>query len=112
MFDPFKEAEKAGTTPFDAPSEEPQPIVTQTNTVPLATSILAPTPSNDQMSSKLAAAEEKISLLDREKQRIQNDHEALLRAREDTERQLEEQKKTVETQKKRYADMEVWCSVW
>ena len=59
------------TTPFDAPSE---PLVaTQTNTVPLATSIPTPSPSNNpQLSGKLAAAEEKISLLEREKQRIQH----------------------------------------
>ena len=34
------------------------------------------------------------------------EHEALLRSREDTEKQLEEQKKSVEVQKKRYAEME------
>ena len=38
---------------------------------------------------------------------VSQDHEALLRSRQDLEKQLEEQKKTVETQKKRYSDMEV-----
>ena len=38
------------------------------------------------------------------------EHEALVRGREDMEKQLEEQTKTVETQKKRYAEMEVQCN--
>ena len=95
MFDPFEEAEKAGvsgffpyscslihvvssqqTTPFDAtpPTEPPPPppTVTQSTVVPLATSILSPAPSNDMLSTKLSTAEEKITLLEREKQRMQN----------------------------------------
>ena len=51
---------------------EPQPVAVQTSSVPLAASIPAPSSSSDQLSGKLAAAEEKISLLEREKQRIKN----------------------------------------
>ena len=38
---------------------------------------------------------------------VSQDHEVLLHSRQDVEKQLEEQKMTLETQKKRYADMEV-----
>ena len=63
----------AQTTPFDAPSsEEPPPVAVQTTTVPLAASIRTPAPSSDQLPGKLVAAEEKITLLEKEKQRIKN----------------------------------------
>ena len=60
------------TTPFDSaplePLDEPPP---QATVVPMATSILMQSPGNDMLSTKLAAAEDTISLLEKEKQRIQ-----------------------------------------
>jgi hypothetical protein len=96
------------TTPFDSaplePLDEPPP---QATVVPMATSILMQSPGNDMLSTKLAAAEDTISLLEKEKQRIQRDHESLVRSHQDMQKQVEEQKSVVETQKKRYSDMEV-----
>ena len=60
------------TTPFDSDLLEPSDEPPQAATVPMATSILAPSPSNDMLSTKLAAAEDKITLLEKEKQRIQH----------------------------------------
>lgn len=59
-------------TPFDSPPPPDHPPPSQVTAVPKATSILAPSPSNDMLTTKLAAAEDKITLLEREKQRIQN----------------------------------------
>ena len=40
------------------------------------------------------------------------DHEALLRMRQDLEQQLQEQGSAVEQQKKRYSEMEVGMATW
>ena len=60
------------TTPFDSDPLELSDEPPQAAAVPIVANILAPSPSNDMLSTKLAAAEDKVTLLEKEKQRIQH----------------------------------------
>lgn len=101
--DAFSLKKKVESTP--PPS---RPVLVPVSTTPVSTvnqeQINQLQAEKNKLNEELATSEGKLSLLEEEKLRILKDHDALVRSKEDIEKQLSEQKLALEQQQQQYQE--------